>query len=104
MARKRGGLPRDLMNDVSWSISGEAFPDRAAFVEAVRAYAADVEIEEDWKPDEVVLPCPRVRITAGVSTDLKPIAVTTSKILPSLSNTGAASELVPITLSSALAA
>lgn len=63
-------LPPELLGRVTWSFfSGEVFADPAEFSERVRRYNAEIGHEEEWKPDEVVLHVPRVRITYfGVET------------------------------------
>jgi hypothetical protein len=59
-------FPRDLLDEVAWSFIDPPFATQAAFVEAVRAYERETRLEgEDespWRPDEVVLWAPRVRI------------------------------------------
>ena len=65
MAKQQPGqvrLPTGLLEDVCWSFTGERFTDRAAFDDAVRQYQTDITNKDTWRPDEVVLPCPRVRI------------------------------------------
>src|SRR5262245_34934581 len=64
MARKRGGsiLPREVLGDVSWSFRDERFADRAAFDAEVRQEQIDIHGQDTWRPDEVALACPRVRI------------------------------------------
>src|SRR5262249_929939 len=39
------------------------FPDKDSFDAAVRACQIEVYQADTWRPDVVVLPCPRVRIT-----------------------------------------
>src|SRR5919198_439028 len=65
MARKRAKstLPREVMADVAWSFDEEHYADRAAFDAAVRQYQLDIYQKDTWRPDEIVLACPRVRIS-----------------------------------------
>jgi hypothetical protein len=54
--------PRELLGEVVWSFVGEPFASRAAFVEAVREYQLEILQQDTWRPDAVVLRCPRVRV------------------------------------------
>src|SRR5262245_47114544 len=61
--KKAPAFPAELLEDVAWSLIGPAFPSRAAFAAAVEEYYRELEWEREWRPDEVVLRCPRVRVT-----------------------------------------
>jgi hypothetical protein len=61
--KKAPAYPKELLDDVAWSLIGTAFPSREAFAAAVVEYYRDLEWECEWRPDEVVLPCQRVRVT-----------------------------------------
>jgi hypothetical protein len=60
---KRQRLPEDVMSGVLWSFNETRYADRAEFDAAVRKYHIDIREEDTWEPDEIVLVCPRVRIT-----------------------------------------
>jgi hypothetical protein len=51
-------LPRRVMADVYWSFGRPNYATRAEFDEAVRLYQPD----ETWRPEEVVIPRPYVKI------------------------------------------
>lgn len=62
--RKKGpSYPRELLDDVAWSFTGPPLASREAFVQAVADYYKELEWEPEWRPDEVVLQAPRVRVT-----------------------------------------
>lgn len=54
--------PQVIMEGVPWSFQEPKFASQAAFVDAVHRYHRDLEIEETWQPDTVVLRCFRVRV------------------------------------------
>ncbi len=58
--------------DVYWSFIGPAFRSRARFDEAVRRYHRRLECEENWRPEALILPCPRVRVRPDFWDDLDP--------------------------------
>jgi hypothetical protein len=65
MAKRRSKgrkLPEHIMDDVCWAFDQTRYADRIEFDAAVQKYHFEITEEDDWKPDEVVLPCPRVRI------------------------------------------
>jgi hypothetical protein len=50
------------MKSVCWAFR-RSHPDRAAFVQAVRDYHIGIlKTDERWRPDDVVIPAPRVSI------------------------------------------
>jgi hypothetical protein len=59
--------PDEMMHDVHWSFRGPKYRSRTKFVEAVRQYYRDVELDGDWRPGEVVLRVPRVRLSPDVA-------------------------------------
>lgn len=65
MAKRSGQTkryPRDLLDEVLWSFTPPTFRSRARFEEAVRDYHRQIDVELNWQPEEIVLPCPRVRV------------------------------------------
>jgi hypothetical protein len=62
-------FPRELMGDVQWSFTGEAYPSLEEFIEAVREYHGEIRGDDAWRPDEVVLRCRRVRVEHEFSWD-----------------------------------
>jgi hypothetical protein len=58
--RKR--YPRAFLRDVEWDFAPPTFRSQAQFVQAVKNYYREMGWEFKWNPDEVVLPCPRVRV------------------------------------------
>jgi hypothetical protein len=60
--KKSPSYPRELLGDVPWSFTDPPFPSREAFVQAVADYYRELEWESEWRPDEVVLRSPRVRV------------------------------------------
>lgn len=61
--RKGPGYPRDLLMDLAWSFTASPVASQADFVEAVRAYNRQIDQAPNWRPDEVLLRCPRARVT-----------------------------------------
>src|SRR5262249_42738313 len=59
-----GPFPPELLWGVSWTFRGPPYADRAAFEEAVAEFQGG---DEDWRPEEVVLRCPRVRVSPDVA-------------------------------------
>jgi len=55
-------LARHAMRGVCWSFIGSPFPTRAAFEAEARQYQIDITGEDSWRPDEVVIPAPRVAV------------------------------------------
>jgi hypothetical protein len=55
-----------------WSFTRPAFRSRARFEQAVAAYQRSLDVEDNWRPAEVVLPCPRVRVRPDFWDDLEP--------------------------------
>jgi hypothetical protein len=59
--------PRELLGDIGWSFLDPPFASQTAFIDAVRQYEREVQVdgegESTWRPDEVVLHAHRVRIT-----------------------------------------
>jgi hypothetical protein len=55
-------LPERVLSRVYWSFRGGAFADRATFNEQVRQYQIDIAGEDTWSPDEIVIPCPQIRV------------------------------------------
>jgi hypothetical protein len=64
MAKRKARLPDRIMSDVLWAFSKTSYSSRADFEAAVRKYHFRIRQEDTWQADEVVLPCPRVRITS----------------------------------------
>jgi hypothetical protein len=65
MAKVRGQparYPRELLGDVHWCFSRPTFRSLARFEEACRRCYREMGWEFNWRPAEVVLPCPRVRV------------------------------------------
>ena len=65
MAKVRGRparYPRELLGDVLWCFCRPTFRSLARFEEACRRYYRELRWEFNWRPEEVVLPCPRVRV------------------------------------------
>jgi hypothetical protein len=60
-----GLYPTELLWGVSWTFRGQAFDDQAAF-DAVVAEFQGLDPGEIWRPNEVVLRCPRVRVSPDV--------------------------------------
>jgi hypothetical protein len=58
--------------DVYWSFTGPSFRSRPRFEEAVCRYHRDLEAQGNWRPGEVVLRCPRVRVRPDFWDDLEP--------------------------------
>ncbi len=54
--------PRELLSEVCWCFCRPAFRSQARFEEACRRYNRSLESGFDWRPKDVVLPCPRVRV------------------------------------------
>jgi hypothetical protein len=73
-AEGRGRYPRDVMRepDIYWSFTGPTFRSRSRFEEAVRRYHRELGHEDNWRPEELVLPCPRVRVRPDFWDDLDP--------------------------------
>ena len=55
-------MGNQIMADTIWSFIGEKFRDRTAFSDEVREYHLDIDGEDSWKPEEVVLDAPRVQV------------------------------------------
>jgi hypothetical protein len=64
--------PRELLGDVLWSFTAPTFRSQARFEEAVRKYNREIDVELNWQPDEIVLPCPRVRVRPVFWDDYNP--------------------------------
>src|SRR5262245_44226194 len=56
------GFPQEVLRGVSWSFIGKPFADRDAFDREVRQYQLDIREEDSWRPDEVVIRSPRIRV------------------------------------------
>ncbi len=64
--------PRELLGEVLWSFTAPSFRSRARFQRAVRAYNRRLIKGFNWNPDEIVLPCPRVRVRPDFWDDFDP--------------------------------
>jgi hypothetical protein len=60
--RQTRDLPERVLYGVYWSFRGGHFADLATFNEQVRQYQVDIGGEDTWSPDEIVIPCPRIRV------------------------------------------
>jgi hypothetical protein len=58
----RAALPNQVLGGVYWSFIGAPFADRADFDDEVRRYQIDIGGKDTWQPDEVVIPCHRIRV------------------------------------------
>jgi hypothetical protein len=56
------GLPKQLLRGVRWSFIGEPFADREAFSQAVCDYQIDIVGKDTWRPEEVAISSPRIRV------------------------------------------
>jgi hypothetical protein len=56
------GLPKWVLREVQWSFIGESFTNRARFDYEVCQYQIEIRGEDTWRPNEIVLPCPLVRV------------------------------------------
>jgi hypothetical protein len=61
-----------LLGDVEWCFTRPGFRSRARFEGAVRDLYREMGWEFDWRPDEVVLRCPRVRVRPDFWDDYEP--------------------------------
>lgn len=73
-------LPKRIMGDVFWRFDGEPFQTREAFDTAIREYQQRNWDKEWWKPEEVMLPVPKILIQPdaslfGVEDEPEPIEV-----------------------------
>ena len=59
MARE---LPLRAMRDVCWSFIGSPFAPRDEFDARVRQYQIQIRDQDSWRPDEIVIPTPRVAV------------------------------------------
>jgi hypothetical protein len=50
------------MGDVLWSFNSEPFANRAEFEAKVRQYQINIARKDTWRPDQVVIPCGRIRL------------------------------------------
>jgi hypothetical protein len=55
-------LPKQVLRGIHWSFIGEPFLHRITFDHKVRLYQIEVSGEDTWRPNEVVIPCPLIRI------------------------------------------
>jgi len=55
-------LPRNVLEDVFWAFRGNRFDDHAEFTTQVQEYQRRIRGEDSWRPDETVMPAPRVRV------------------------------------------
>jgi hypothetical protein len=65
MADRKGPdaiLPKEVLRRVYWSFIGAPFADRAAFDEKVRQYQMTIGGKDTWRPEQIVIPCPRIRV------------------------------------------
>ncbi len=60
--RQTAGLPKQVLRGVHWSFIGKPFADREAFDQAVRQYQIDIGGKDTWRPEEVVIPYPHIRV------------------------------------------
>jgi hypothetical protein len=61
---KAAALPAWVAGGVLWSFTGEPVAERGDFEARVRRYQVEITGGGDvWRPGEVVLPCPRVRVS-----------------------------------------
>jgi hypothetical protein len=60
--RQAKDLPERVLSRVYWSFRGGPFADRPTFNEEVRQYQIDIAEEDTWSPDEIVIPCPQIRV------------------------------------------
>lgn len=72
--RKGPSYPGELLDDVAWSFTDPPFASQDSFVQAVADYSKDLEWEFEWRPDEVVLRCPRVQVRAETYDDPEELA------------------------------
>ena len=63
--KSRLAYPDELLSDVSWTFRGHVFADRATFDAAVAECQSD-DSGEVWRPNEVILHAPRVRVSPDV--------------------------------------
>jgi hypothetical protein len=72
-ARKQPArYPRELLDDLLWCFCRPTFRSPARFEAAVRRYHRQMGWEYNWRPGEVVLPCPRVRVRPVFGDDYDP--------------------------------
>src|SRR3954452_456966 len=72
--------PATLLQDVWWTFRGSTFADQTAFAAAVQQ-AQDPEYVDVWRPGEVVLHAPRVRVSPDIHwylSDVEPVAELTA--------------------------
>src|SRR5262249_28992251 len=65
LGRRKGqppALPREVLGDVSWVFAEPTYATREAFDREVRRQQIEIVGEDTWRPDEVVLPRPRVKV------------------------------------------
>jgi hypothetical protein len=55
-------LPERVLNGVCRSFIGSPFSSRAVFDSKVRQYQIDICKKDTWRPDQVVIPCPCIRV------------------------------------------
>ncbi len=55
-------LPKQVMDEVYWSFTGTVSSDIAAFNHQVQQYQISIKDENTWRPEEVVIPCPKIRV------------------------------------------
>jgi hypothetical protein len=75
MAKARGQparYPQELLDDVHWCFRRPTFRSRARFEQACRHYYRAMGWEFNWRPEEVVLTCPRVRVRPAFWDDYDP--------------------------------
>lgn len=75
MAKTQGRsarYPRELLKDVCWCFSRPKFRSRARFEQACRRYYRQLGWDFNWRPEELVLPCPRVRVRPNFWDDYVP--------------------------------
>lgn len=64
MAKRKSSNPhpREIMPDVLWSFDRPPFASQTEFAAAVAEYHLELSEESEWRPEDVVLPSPAVRI------------------------------------------
>ena len=55
-------FPCEILNETLWSFVDGPFEDQSAFSEEVRQYQIDITGEDEWKPELIVIPVPRIQI------------------------------------------
>jgi hypothetical protein len=55
-------LPLRVMDSVCWSFVGSPFATREEFNERVRQYQIRIRKQDSWRPNEIIIPAPRVAV------------------------------------------